>query len=176
MKIIKHKFLSHVINPATETLIVGTFNPDAKKNPAKFFYGRSRNFLWRLLAIAFGEEDLTNKSVNEKSEFIKKRKIDFIDLISEVKVDEEINYDDSYIDNKVSEWRDIIGEIRKLKSIKRVCFTRKSFADIPHMKKRIEEIQKFCIDNNIDFQYLITPSRFYNLDKQSVWSQFLIKE
>ena len=172
--IIKHKFLAHKINPATETLIIGTFNPDASENPADFFYGRSRNFLWRLLPIAFGETDLKGKLKNEKLEFIEKRKIDFIDLISEVEVDEKINYDDGYLDSRVSKWRDVISEIEKLPAIKRVCFTRKSFSDIPHMKKRIEEVQKFCEGNKIPFHYLITPARFYRVDKQTEWAQFLI--
>jgi len=30
MTTIKHRFLDHQINPQTETLVVGTFNPDAE--------------------------------------------------------------------------------------------------------------------------------------------------
>lgn len=175
MTLIQHKFLSHFISKETELLVIGTFNPNSKDNPAEFFYGRIRNYLWRLLPIAFGEEDLKNKSVVEKINFIQKHKIDFIDLIKEVDVDCETNYDDTYIDNKVSEWRDIIGELQKLKAIKKVCFTRKSTTDIPNMKKRIDEVQKFCEANEIDFKYLVTPARFYNLNKQNIWNQLPIK-
>jgi hypothetical protein len=42
---IKHRFLNHNINPLTETLIIGIFNPDTKENTADFFYGRQRIFL-----------------------------------------------------------------------------------------------------------------------------------
>lgn len=175
MTIIKHKFLSHQINSETETLIIGTFNPDVSHNSAEFFYGRSRNYLWRLLSNAFEEPDLKAKSTDEKFDFINRRKIDFIDLISEVEVEEETNYYDGYLDSRVLKWRDVISEIKKLKAIKRICFTRKSFSDIPKMKIRIDEIQKFCEQNKIAFQYLTTPARFYREDKQVEWTSFIIK-
>ena len=174
MAIIKHKYLTHKINPATEFLIIGTFNPDTKENPAEFFYGRSRNYLWRLLPTAFAETDLKDKSKNDKLNFIHKRKIDFIDLISEVEVEDETNYYDGYIDSRVSKWHGITNEITKLKGIKRVCFSRKSFSDIPQMKKRIENIRNFCEDNKINFRFLVTPARFYSADKQKEWTHFLI--
>lgn len=175
MAIVKHKFRNHKINPSTETLIIGTFNPDADANPAEFFYGRAKNYLWKILPTTFNEPDLKGKSVNEKLEFIRERKIDFIDLISEVEVQNELNYEDGYLDSKVIEWREIISEIENLKSIKRVCFSRKSFADIPKMKIRIEKVQEFCKSKNILFEYLVTPSRFYREDKQEEWTRFLMK-
>ena len=87
MAILQHKFLSHQINPLTETLIIGTFNPMGSENKAEFFYGRGHNFLWRLLPNAFNEPDLKRKPIEEKLAFIKKFKIDFIDLIAEVDVE-----------------------------------------------------------------------------------------
>ncbi len=174
---IKHKFLTHKIHPETETLIIGTFNPNAEKNQADFFYGRGRNFLWRLLPVAYEDADLTGKSREEKIDFIHKRKIDFIDIISEVEIDngEEANYKDNYLDSRVSEWRDVKNEIENLKKIKRVCITRKTFSDIPKMKVRIDEIQKYCEERHgsIDFKYLITPARYYSTEKQNVWTKFL---
>ncbi len=44
MSTIKHRFLDHQINPETEILILGTFNPETEKNEADFFYGRNRNY------------------------------------------------------------------------------------------------------------------------------------
>ncbi len=172
MTIISHKFLDHQIDPETEVLIIGTFNPKTDENQAEFFYGRSRNFLWKLLPATFLEESLKNKSKQEKIDFIQKNKIDFIDLISSVEVDEVSNYDDKYLDKKVSEWRDVISEIEKLRNIKRVCFTRKSFSDIPNMKSKIEAVCKFCEERKIGFRYLTTPARFYRADKQTEWSKF----
>jgi G:T/U-mismatch repair DNA glycosylase len=66
---IPHKFLDRKINPETQTLIIGTFNPAADKNPATFFYSRGRNHFWRLLPTALKEKenDMRKKSAEEKN-------------------------------------------------------------------------------------------------------------
>jgi G:T/U-mismatch repair DNA glycosylase len=176
MKLVKHKFLDHQINPNTETFIIGTFNPDTDSNQAEFFYGRGRNYLWRLLPVAFQEADLQGANKLDKLEFITKNKIDFIDLISEVEVEEgqEANYYDGYIDKRKIKWREIISEIDQLKNLKRVCFTRKTFSDIQNMKKQIEVIKEHCKKKNIHFQEMITPARFYNEGKQIEWTNFIL--
>lgn len=175
---IKHKFLDHQINPNTETLIIGTFNPETAKNDAEFFYGRGRNFLWKLLPVAFGEKDLKYASKQKKIDFIKEHKIDFTDLIEEVQVEEgkEANYYDGYIDDKITRWKNIIALIDTLPNLKRVCFTRKTFTDIPQMKKQISEIQNHCDKKGIFFQALITPARFYSEKKQTEWNNFLLND
>lgn len=181
MSTVKHRFLDHQINPVTETLVIGTFNPetkgfDVKENQANFFYGRSRNFLWTLLPIAYQESDLKKADKHEKLVFIAKRKIDFIDLISEVEVEEgqEANYDDKYIDSKVIVWRNVISEIDRLTNLKRVCFTRKTFDGISNMEKQIDEIQKRCEKIGIYFKAIITPARYYSADRQAEWTNFLL--
>lgn len=178
MKKVKHRFINHQINPGTETLIIGTFNPDATDNQADFFYGRSRNYLWKILPTAFNERDLKGADLKDKVGFITKNKIDFIDLISEIEVDEgqEANYYDGYIDDKVIFWKDVISEIDQLKTLKRVCFTRRTFSDIPNMKNRIEAIQSHCEQNGIHFQVMTTPARFYREDKQTEWTKFLVND
>lgn len=175
---VKHRFLDHQVNSNTETLIIGTFNPEAANNDAEFFYGRNRNYLWRLLPTAFGKTDLKGASKQEKMDFIEGHKIDFIDLIEEIQVDEgqEANYSDRYIDSKVVQWSDIITLIDSLPTLKRVCFTRKTFADIPHMKKQLIEIQKHCDNKGIVFKALTTPARFYREDKQIEWTNFLLDD
>ncbi|MET6999445.1 hypothetical protein [Chitinophaga defluvii] len=169
---IRHRFLNHTINPKTETLVIGTFNPDTEENKADFFYGRQRNFLWTLIPTAFNESSLKTKPKDEKLKFIEKYRIDFIDLISEVEVDEVANYDDGYLDNKVTEWINVISKINKLPNLKRVCLTRKSFGDIPNMKSRIDEIKNYCNERKISFQFLTTPARFYGQAKQTEWTNF----
>jgi len=178
MKTIKHRFLNHQISPDTETLIIGTFNPETPDNEAEFFYGRSRNFLWRLLPAAYGDNDLKGAPKNEKLKFIKKFKIDLIDLIEEIKVDEgqEANYYDGYVEDKVTIWKNVISEIDKLPNLKRVCFTRKSFSDIPKMKKQLIPIIKHCENRGISFKALTTPARFYREDKQTEWTNFLLAD
>lgn len=175
MRIIKHKFIDHIINPETEILIIGTFNPDTERNPAEFFYGRDRNFLWRLLPAAFEFNDLKEKSKAEKIDFIHTAKIDFVDLIYEVAIDEgqEVNYEDAYLDSRVTVWQDVISQLKVLKKIRKVGFTRKTLADIPAMKSKIEEIKAYCDNNRIHFQHLTTPARFYRADKQEEWTTFL---
>lgn len=170
---IRHRLSSHTIYPETETLIIGTFNPESTGNTADFFYGRQRNFLWTLIPAAFGDNSLKGKSKEEKLNYIKSRKIDFIDLIAEVDVDEPENYEDSYLDDKVSEWTDVIGDLEKLHNLKKICITRKSFADIPNMRKRIEEVKNYCDKRGIHLVYVTTPARFYNKEKQDEWTKFL---
>jgi len=178
MSLVCHRFLDHKINPETETLIIGTFNPETEGNPAEFFYGRSRNYLWRLLPSAFQETDLKNGDKHEKLTFIERRRIDFIDLISKIEVEEghESNFYDGYIDGRVNEWRNIIVEIDQLQNIKRVCFTRKTFSDIPNMKIKIGEIEEHCRNKGIYFKSITTPARFYREDKQTEWTNFLLDD
>ena len=176
MSTIKHRFLDHQINPETEILILGTFNPDTEKNDADFFYGRNRNYLWKLLPTAFKKTDLKKASKQEKLSFVKQERIDFIDLISEVEVEEgqEANYDDKFIDSRVIKWQNIIEEIGKLSNLKKILLTRKTFTGIPKMKIQIETIQDYCFKNRIYFKALSTPARFYNETKQTEWTNFLI--
>lgn len=173
---VKHRFLDHRINPATETLIIGTFNPETADNDADFFYGRSRNYLWRLLPTAFSKTDLKGASKQEKLDFIKEHKIDLTDLIEEIQVEEgqEANYYDGYIDNKVTRWKNIIALIDNLHNLKRVCFTRKTFSDIPNMKNQLLKIQNHCVNKGIAFKSLTTPARFYREDKQTEWTNFIL--
>ena len=171
---IKHRCRDYKPDPATEILIIGTFNPDTDHNSADFFYGRPKNHLWTLLPAAFNEPDLKKASRNEKLAFIKKHKIGFTDLIAEISlpVNAETDYRDSFIDNKVTEWNDAISQISSLKKLNRVCFTRKTFSGVQNIKKRIEEIRQYCEEKGICFQYLITPARIYSADKQNEWTGF----
>lgn len=173
---IKHRFQNHNINPLTETLIIGTFNPDTKENTADFFYGRPRNFLWVLIPRAFNKDSLKDRSLCDKIEFIKNFLIDFIDLITEVEVDDVTNYNDDYLDNKVSEWKDIISEIEKLQYLKRICLTRRTFGGIPNMKMQIDKIKSYCEEKQIPFQLLTTPARYYSPSKQTEWTAFFNNE
>ncbi|MCX7310157.1 MAG: hypothetical protein NTV56_00140 [Alphaproteobacteria bacterium] len=163
--LIRHRFLNRKIDPQTQTLIVGTSNPAADKNPATFFYSRGKNYLWRLLPSAFANTaDMKSASPEEKMQFIKRHNIDFIDLISEVHVEigKEASYADDYIDDKVTQWRDVIQEIDHLKYLKRVCVTRKTFSGIRQMKERIRLIQEHCEKREITFKCLSTPARFWS--------------
>ncbi len=181
MKIIKHRFINHRINPETEILILGTFNPDTEKNEADFFYGRRRNYLWQILSDIYKTDNLKFAPKKEKLLFMEKMKIDFIDLIRAVKVEEgqENNYKDDYIDGKVIEWNDVPAKMKALKNLRKIALTRKTLHGIPNMKKRIEEIERYCRKNNIVFRRLATPARhpnYYGAEKYAEWFDFFLKD
>jgi len=121
---------------------------------------------------------LRNATRKEKEDFTSQKKIAFIDLIEEVKVDigQDGNYEDAYIDKREIKWMEVIKEMKNLKNLKRVCFTRNTFADIPNMNKKVMEIQEYCQNNSIKFQRLISPARFYSINKQVEWTKFLLND
>lgn len=179
MIIVKHRFADHQINPNVEILILGTFNPDTAKNEADYFYGRSRNYLWQIISEAFEVENLKKLPKENKSIFINEKKIDFVDLILEVEIEDgqENNYKDDYIDSRVKKWNDVIGKLAQYKKLKRIGLTRKSFSGIPNIKKRIDEIRNYCTQNNIDFHLLTTPARhpnYYGNRHMEEWINFLL--
>lgn len=100
--------------------------------------------------------------------------IDFVDLINYVEIEEgqENNYNDNYIDGIVVEWNDIIAKLDALPHLLKVAFTRSTFHGIPNIQERIQEIQNYCQNRNIDFTCLITPARYYNQNKQDIWNIF----
>lgn len=100
------------------------------------------------------------------------QKIGFLDVIAAVDVEKPDDYRDDYIDGHVVEWTDVIGQLKQLTNLKKVCITRKTFASVPNIRKQIAEIEKYCFQNAIYFQYLITPSRGYTLLKQEQWNAF----
>ncbi|MBR0820256.1 hypothetical protein [Bradyrhizobium liaoningense] len=172
---VRHKFSDHRMNPAVETIILGTFNPGHEANKAEFFYSSPKNELWSLLPCAFGEQDLRRAQLGKKLEFISRRRIDFIDLISEVEVEvgRECDRPDSYIDGRVTRWRDVISELETLQSLRRLCFTRRGFDGIPNMRSRIEEIEQYCGRRGLVFKRIVTPSGVYRSEnKQPEWTGF----
>lgn len=174
-RIIHHRMAGFKLSEDTEILILGTFNPDTPGNSADFFYSRSRNYLWRLLPVAFGEPDLKGKHKTEKAAFMARHRIGFSDLITSVNVPagDEKNYRDDFIDAHVVAWTDVVGELKKLKQLKKVLFTRKTFSGVPNIKKRLTIVQEYCISLGIAFELLVTPARGYSAAKQEVWTSAL---
>jgi len=175
MPIILHKFREHQVNPQTEILILGTFNPDIPAGP-DFFYGRTRNFLWHMLPQCWNLEPLKESSLLNKQEFMAAYKIDFADIIHSIDVPEgeESNVDDTFIDNHVQEWKDINALIESLPNLKAVYFTRKTFNGIANMRIQIIKVANFCKQKNIRFCKLETPARFYSPEKQQQWIDTIV--
>jgi G:T/U-mismatch repair DNA glycosylase len=176
--IVEHRLSGHRICPRTETLIIGTFNPDTPRNKAEFFYSTGRNYLWRLLPVAFGEKSLQQSNVADKIEFIRAKRIDFIDLIAsvEVKSGREGVRNDVYLGSKVRSWTDVIREIDRLSELRRVCFTRKTFHKIPEIKSRIAAVSEKLRERTIELKYIVSPARYYSRDKQKEWTEFLASD
>ncbi|HRG59985.1 MAG TPA: hypothetical protein PK323_13605 [Bacteroidia bacterium] len=177
MPIILHKFRNHVVNPDTEILILGTFNPDIRIGPT-FFYGRPRNYLWQLLPGCWVLPSLKNQLLPIKQNFMQQYRIDFADLIHsvDVPVNQADNFDDSFIDGQVNQWSDIIALIDSLSNLRAVYFTRKTFAGITNIHAQINAIQSHCIQTDIRFCLLQTPARFANEAKQQQWIDTIINQ
>ena len=177
MPIILHKFRNHVVNPDTEILVLGTFNPNIPNGPT-FFYGRPRNYLWQLLPGCWGLPSLKDQPLPIKQIFMQKYRIDFADLIHAIEVPEDQvdNFDDIYIDGHVHQWKDIIALIRSLKKLRAVYFTRITFGGIPNIHNQINAIQAHCIQTNIRFCLLQTPARFASVAKQQQWIDTIINQ
>jgi G:T/U-mismatch repair DNA glycosylase len=173
--VVTHRFLDHRIGPTTETLIIGTFNPEAAKNKADFLYSTGRNYLWRILPTAYGEESLQGKTAQAKKAFIRAKCIDFIDLVESIEVNkgQEGTRSDAYIDSKIRLWTDVVSAIDRLPELKRACFTRKTFSKITKIKSRIEAVSEYLKTRSIKFEYVVSPARYYSVDKQSEWTKFL---
>ena len=174
--IVKHKFLDNNIPKDTEILIIGTFNPDKEGNEAEYFYGRSRNYLWRILSNCYQVEDLKGKSTNEKIKFAENHKIAFIDLVKSADYkDKNVDYDDVKLDLHVHDWNNVDKLVSSLMHLRKVVFTRKTFNDIPNIKKEIDKVHAVCKERNIDYANLVSPARFVNDKKTNEWKLFLLK-
>lgn len=177
MPIILHKFHQHIVNPETEILILGTFNPDIPNGPT-FFYGRPRNFLWQLLPGCWGLASLKDELLPAKQVLMAQYKIDFADIIHSVDVpaNEADNFADDFIDGHVHQWKNIITLINTLPKLKAVYLTRITVGGIPNIHIQINEIQGHCLQKNISFCLLQTPARFTNAAKQQQWIDTIINQ
>lgn len=175
MPLLSHKFEDHIIDPKTEILIIGTFNPNIPEGP-DFFYGRPRNFLWQLLPQSYGLPSLKQAGLQAKKDFMREYHIDFADLIGSVNVEagQEDNVADIYIDGKAQTWKQISQIIDGLPNLSAVFLTRKTFNGIPKITGKIREIQRQVRDRGLYFACLKTPARYAGEAKQHYWISKII--
>lgn len=168
---VKHKFLDTYLLQGRKIVIIGTFNPDIECNDAEFFYGRAKNFFWRLLPEVFGKGSLKG-DVKGQKEFLKEHDIELSDLIISVEMNPEdrCSYGDDKLTNVITYNTDnIINSLLKGRT-KEVYFTRKSFdKSVQNIRDEIYKIKEFCEQNGIKFRFLPTPSRFYSQKKLEEW-------
>lgn len=173
-----HKFRNHIVSPKTKILILGTFHPDID-NGADFFYGRSRNYLWRILPACFNSPDLKGASLAEKQQFMHRYHVDFADIIQSLQnlpLGEEDNYADDFIDGYIHQWKNIGILIDRLTALEAVYFTRKTFTMMPNISDKIAEIRNHCVLKCVRFCLLETPSRFSNQLKIDAWTSTIINK
>lgn len=168
---VKHKFLELYPLQGKKIVIIGTFNPDVECNDAEFFYGRTRNFFWRLLPEVFGKESLKG-DVKKQKEFLKEHDIELSDLILIVEMSQKniCSYGDDKLTNVITYNTDNIIKSLSKGRTKEVYFTRKSFdKSVQKIRDEIYKIKEFCEQNGIKFRFLPTPSRFYSQKKLEEW-------
>lgn len=172
-----HKFRDYPLQTNAEILVLGTFNPDTLQNEADFFYSRRQNYLWRLLPVALGKQDLKTADVAAKQIFCQQNAVAFADLIGEVIVPQgqEANYSDDFLDDKVSAWADVVVMMAQMPYLRKVAFTRKTFSGVPHIAEKVAQVQTYCLRRGIAFACLPTPTRGYTDAKQQAWTDFLGK-
>jgi len=174
---IRHAFLDHRMDPETEIVILGTFNPGPVKYAKNvFFYSSGHNQLWQLLPAAFGEGNLRESGVEERKAFMKRHHVDFIDIIAEVQVDRgNDTRDDRYLDIRVTEWNDVIAQLENLRKLRAVLATRKApDASVKNISQRMMDVRTYCKDRGVIFESLFTPSpaaRVSIESKQVLWDE-----
>lgn len=173
-----HKFRDHEIHPFTRILIVGTFHPNIN-NGTNFFHGTLNNYLWKILPFCFNEPDLMDSPLILKKEFMRKHRIDFVDIIASLQPGlqrDQMRYGDEFIDGQVGEWKNVEEIIDGLEHLEEVYFTRKSFGTVPNIEERVAGIRNHCVKKHIRFSLLETPSRFCNVGKIQDWRRTIIEK
>lgn len=182
-----HKFFGHPAHLAgelgllptweTKTLIIGTFNPESKWHPnnaAQYYYGRTRNYFWKILPNFSGKAAIPHHDVAAQIDFLKANQIGVTDLLIRIK-DADINNQEhvarirTVLDDKIElfnefEWNTshIIHYI-KSNDIKAVYFTKLGNISLLHAKPntfeaQVRDIEKACKVLNIPSFRLHTPS------------------
>ena len=175
MPIILNKFRNHQVNPQTEILILGVFNPYTEDAP-DFFYGKSRNFLWHMLPQCWGLASLQDANLQSKQEFMLKYKIDFADVIDAIELpqEEDKNPEETLIDSHVQQWKDLVGLVDSLPKLKAVYFTRKTFNGISNIRTQLSSLARHCAAKDLRICKLDNPARFYSQEKLQQWKDTIV--
>jgi hypothetical protein len=170
-----HKFIEYLnadnLNFNPKYLIIGTFNPEwPEDNYAEWFYGRTNNnYFWEILPRMFQEESLRfNFNHIDWKKFCVKNQIVLTDLISSINDADQDNphhyeviskFKDTEFANTFMDFQmtNVVGILEKYPSIDRIYFTRNPGVDL--FDNEINAINNYCLNNNILFSHLITPSK-----------------
>lgn len=85
-----------------KTLILGSFNPNNLNNNTDYYYGRSSNYFWKVIAdILNYNEDYFCGSLDRKKVIMDKYKFCFKDLIQEIELSGEQEILEKFISQKI---------------------------------------------------------------------------
>ena len=170
-----HKFIEYLnienVNFDPRFLIIGTFNPEwPKDNYAEWFYGRTiNNYFWETLPRIFEEESLRiNFNYNHWKNFCSRNRVALTDLITSINDAEELNpnhfeviskFKDTEFANTFEDFEmtNVLRILENNPSIKKVFFTRNKGVNL--FDNEISIINNYCVNNDIRFSYLMTPSK-----------------
>ena len=87
----------------SKLLILGSF-PSVKSRQVQFYYGNKQNRFWKTISGFFGDE--VPQTVEEKKEFLKKRRIALWDIVTECEI--EGSKDDTIKNFKVADIKKVL--------------------------------------------------------------------
>lgn len=175
-----HKFFGHqnhlpgvdglLPNWPVDTLIIGTFNPEnawAPNNDAEYFYGRPRNYFWRILPRFAGEPSIHRLDVHSQIDFLQRKKIAVTDLLIEIEgADinnlEHIQLINGFLDDDVNNFAPLRWNTQRIihyltvNDVKAVYFTKLGGNGV--FEPQMVIIEDFCHENGISVKRLHTPS------------------
>lgn len=174
MSIVPNLFKDYQPSAEAEIIILGLFT-SPNKHSGDFFFSRPRVFLWHMLPICFKQVSLQEADLTVKKQFMKRYKVDFLDIVASVDIEDlDAVIDDEVLDGQVHEFNSLVERLKQLPQLKAVYFTRKTFNGIPNCKQALQEVVTYCKENNIRFCKLDTPSRHYSKEKQQQWIDTIV--
>jgi hypothetical protein len=169
------KHIAHSLFPhwEFEYLFIGTFNPSwtfPKGQSAAYFYGRTRNnYYWDLVPEIWSNQKMRRSNSIAWEQFIQQNKIGITDLIKDISDADQNNVqhvtwlkdkaDTGLVKFQNIDWNttEIINLVNNSKKkLKGIFITNQKAPDI--IEAQIQLIEQAAIQNNIDFERLITPS------------------
>ena len=161
MIIIPHKHRDYVNNNDIEVLFLGTFNPVTTFNDSTFFYGRSHNYFWKLMPVAFVGNSLKNSADDIKKSYLIKNKIGLLDMISSVKVNDEQelkSYGDAQLDRSYPQWNeDIFKLIDACQNLKTIFLREKHFKGFPTSECALRKLENMRSKKILKLNHSLRP-------------------
>jgi hypothetical protein len=159
------------------TLIVGTFNPEIKfhpKNAANYFYGRRRNYFWKILPKFCGLPSIPHDDIEAQIKFLKKEGIGLTDLLvsindADVNNPKHIERIQTVLDRDIETFTDFtwntphIISLIETRQVKAVYFTKLGIRyggdlRVDTFEFQMRVIEGFCDLKGILCHRLFTPS------------------